>query len=52
VNLKVKEMGKLATLKLLALCNNNIGLAKTIKSELVPTLVRRETTAPPPILRG
>ena len=52
VNLKVREMGKLATLKLLALCNNNIGLAKTIKSELVPTLVRRETTAPPPILRG
>lgn len=52
VNLQIKEMGKLATQKLLALCSNNIGLAKTIKSELVPTLVRRQTTAPPPILRG
>jgi LacI family transcriptional regulator len=52
VNLQVKEMGKLATQKLLALCSNNIALAKTIKSELVPTEVQRDTTAPPPIPGG
>jgi LacI family transcriptional regulator len=52
VNLQVKEMGKLATQKLLALCSNNIELAKKIKFELVPTVVRRDTTAPPLILGG
>jgi len=51
-NLQVKEMGKLATQKLLALCSNNIELAKTIRSELVPMVVRRDTTAPPRILGG
>jgi LacI family transcriptional regulator len=47
VNLQVKEMGKLATQKLLALCNNNFDMAKSINSELLPTLIQRETTAPP-----
>ena len=47
VNLQVKEMGKLATQKLLALCNNNIDEATKIKSELVPTFVQRQTTAVP-----
>ena len=47
VNLQVKEMGKLATQKLLALCNNNFDMAKSVNSELLPTLIQRETTAPP-----
>ncbi|MGB1158142.1 MAG: LacI family DNA-binding transcriptional regulator [Porticoccaceae bacterium] len=51
VNLQVKEMGKLATRKLLALCNNDIAAATSIKSELLPTLIERQTTAPPKFIK-
>jgi LacI family transcriptional regulator len=47
VNLRIKEMGKLATQKLLALCDNDAERAASIQSELLPTFVQRQTTAVP-----
>lgn len=47
VNLHVNQMGKLATEKLLALCNEDVSGAAQIQTELVPKFVQRQTTAPP-----
>ncbi len=47
VNLQVRDMGKLATEKLLALCNNNLEDAENIESEVLPTLIKRQTTRAP-----
>lgn len=47
VNLPIKEMGRLATEKLMALCEQNIDKAAEVTSELSPKFVRRHTTAPP-----
>lgn len=47
VNLHVREMGKLATQKLLALCNKDAEGAASIRSELLPAFILRQTTAAP-----
>lgn len=46
-NLHVREMGRLAAEKLLALCNNNPEAAAEVQTELVPSFIQRQTTAPP-----
>lgn len=51
VNLQVREMSKLATQKLLALCSKDVERAMKIQSELLPIFIQRQTTAIPKIVQ-
>lgn len=46
-NLPIQEMTKLATQKLLALCDDDVESAKQIQSEFVPSFIQRQSTAAP-----
>lgn len=51
IDLHVRKMCQLATQKLTALCANNIELAKTVKPDLDPTFIQRQSTAEPPSIQ-